>query len=84
MTEKHVKMSITVPQAVADRITAAVESGAYPTASAVIADAVGTRLTPRETRVAIDRLREGRPIDEDAMAYWRERLAPESAQAAAS
>jgi Arc/MetJ-type ribon-helix-helix transcriptional regulator len=84
VSEKHVKMSITVPQAVADRITAAVESGAYPTASAVIADVVGTRLTPRETRAAIAGLREGRPIDEDAMAYWRARLAPGSAQAAAS
>lgn len=84
MVEKHVKMSITVPQAVADRIAAAVESGAYPTASAVIADAVGTRLTPRETRASIDRLREGRPIDEDVLAYWRDRLGPESTRAAAS
>lgn len=74
MAEKHVKMSITVPQEVADRISAAVASGAYASASAVIADAVGTRLTPRETRAAIERLRGGRPVDDEALAFWRERL----------
>jgi Arc/MetJ-type ribon-helix-helix transcriptional regulator len=64
----YVKLSISLPQAAAERVRAAVESGVAPNASAYIAESITGRATREDHLRRIMELRGGRPFDPDVLA----------------
>jgi Arc/MetJ-type ribon-helix-helix transcriptional regulator len=64
----YVKLSISLPPAAAERVRAAVESGAAPNASAYIAESITSRATREDHLRRIMELRGGRPFAPEVLA----------------